>query len=208
MLRLLPEELVAAMAEPLRAFLPQQHPFLHGFFRMDRAGEVIYGHHGDLEDSHSVFALLPKAGLGVFAVYNGSGGPAANMLLDAIVDRLQGRTLPPAIEPPADFAGRADRYAGEYASSRRNFSTLEKAALLGGALTISASADGYLVTQGVRLDRLATGWKPPRTDSALATATRKSASRKPTPAISASGRAAGRDRSTNVLASGPHRARI
>ncbi len=146
--QLLPEELVAAMARPLRAFLPQQHPFLHGFYRMDRAGEVIYGHHGDLEDSHSVFALLPERGLGVFAVYNGSGGPAANMLLDAIVDRLQGRTLPPAIEPPADFAGRADRYTGEYASSRRNFSTLEKAALLGGALTVSASAEGYLVTQG------------------------------------------------------------
>ena len=144
----LSSELVSAMAEPLRAFLPAQRPFLHGFYRMDRAGEVIYGHHGDLEDTHSVFALLPERGLGVFAVYNGSGGPAPNMLLDAIVDRLQGRTLAPAIEPPPDFARRADRYAGEYASSRRNFSTLEKAALLGGALTISASSDGYLVTQG------------------------------------------------------------
>ena len=81
--QLLPEELVAAMARPLRAFLPQQHPFLHGFYRMDRAGEVIYGHHGDLEDSHSVFALLPERGLGIFAVYNGSGGPAANMLLES-----------------------------------------------------------------------------------------------------------------------------
>ena len=137
--------LVEAMTRPLRRFHPELPPVLHGFYRMDHGGEVIHGHHGDINDTQSVFAVFPERGIGVFAVYNRYGGRAGTRFVEAVVERLQGGALPDVLTPPGDFSVRAGRYAGEYAATRRNHSTLEKAALLGGTLQVSASADGHLV---------------------------------------------------------------
>jgi hypothetical protein len=133
------------MASPLRRFHPELPPVLHGFYRMDSRGEVVHGHHGDVNDTQSVFALFPERGIGVFAVYNRFGGSAGSAFVDAVAARLQGQERPAVLTPPGDFAARAARYTGEYAATRRNHSTLEKAALLAGTLRVSTSSDGHLV---------------------------------------------------------------
>lgn len=137
----------ALLQAPLRQFDPLVPPLLHGFMRMDRGGEVIYGHTGSLGDMVSLLALLPERGLGLFAVYNSDAEAAPGELLGALVQRLDAPQLPAPVAPPADFAARADRYVGEYAPTRRNQTTFEKIAGLSGGVLVAATDDGHLVTR-------------------------------------------------------------
>jgi hypothetical protein len=146
-LRVLPAATVARMQTPLRRFHPEVPPLLHGFYRMDRGGETILGHSGSLGDMVSLMALFPERDLGLFVVYNAAVERAPGELLEGLATRMSGDPLPVAGPPPEDFHRRAGRYLGEYASTRRNQSTLEKAAGLTAGVKVTSDGEGHLLTR-------------------------------------------------------------
>ncbi len=150
---------------PLRAMQDQQFavdPRLPGmgfaFQRGVLGGHPMFGHDGDGLGSHSVMALFPTLGVGVFAAVNGDGtdiGGAAG--LHELLRRFAGELLPPgpidasthpATYPAADAAP-ATELAGRYRYSR--ISTSDPSRLLARVLTdvqVEPADDGSLTTVG------------------------------------------------------------
>jgi CubicO group peptidase (beta-lactamase class C family) len=119
---------------------------LHGFFPMDWNSEKIYGHGGDTVWFHSLTAMLPERGLGVFVAFNtDSGAKARSEFSPAFFDHYFPRPLPK--EPPAPKEKRAnlERFSGTYFPARSSFSDVSKANRLLSALTLSLDSDGYIV---------------------------------------------------------------
>lgn len=141
---ILSEATARLMQTPL--FAPHEGiaPLLHGFYRSDRNGQLVFGHGGDTNQFHSNMSLLPGHELGVFVSFNTDpGSRARSNLIVAFIDHFFPvdylRTAPEAAE-----VNLAD-YAGEYISLRSNFSTFERLAILVNNVTISVQDDELLV---------------------------------------------------------------
>jgi hypothetical protein len=91
---------------------------------------------------------LPNQNLGVFVSYNSEGGgDLTNQHLGfqrAFFDHYYPAPTADPIQPPADFAERAGRFAGKYRITRGSYTTLEKVTGLFGGVEISDSGDGAL----------------------------------------------------------------
>lgn len=139
--RILREETAALMHSPLFVPHPDVLPILHGFYRSDRAGRVVFGHGGDTNQFHSQMALLPEVGLGVFVSYNSDPGAAArSRVVSALLDHFfePGEHLRPAPEPAdADLSA----YEGEYLPLRGAFSNYERIRSAFGS-AVKVGADG------------------------------------------------------------------
>jgi len=57
--RILEERTAKRMHSPLFAPHPDLPPLLHGFYRSDRNGRVVFGHGGDVNQFHSAMIMLP-----------------------------------------------------------------------------------------------------------------------------------------------------
>lgn len=118
-----------------------------GFYELSRKDVRIVGHAGDTEQFHSLVALLPEHGVGLFVSYNSPGGiEARDELLDALIDEYypsEESTRQPDGEPT-----RASDVTGTYRTLRSPYTTSEK--LLGVQSNVSVSVDdrGRLVTTG------------------------------------------------------------
>jgi len=118
-----------------------------GFYELSRKDVRIVGHAGDTEQFHSLVALLPDHGVGIFVSYNSPGGiEARDELLDALLDEYypsEETTPEPDGEPT-----RANDVTGTYRTLRSPYTTSEK--LLGVQSNVSVSVDdqGRLVTTG------------------------------------------------------------
>jgi CubicO group peptidase (beta-lactamase class C family) len=118
-----------------------------GFYELSRKDVRIVGHAGDTEQFHSLVALLPEHGVGLFVSYNSPGGiEARDELLDALIDEhypSEESTSQPDGEPT-----RASDVTGTYRTLRSPYTTSEK--LLGVQSNVSVSVDdqGRLVTTG------------------------------------------------------------
>lgn len=120
----------------------------HGLIEYTVNGYRGIGHSGGTLHFLSQMVMVPELDFGIFASANTEGGlDVVGDLQDLVVARY----FPPRAEwirtePPADFADRAARYVGTYTSNRRNFTMLEKVALLFFAqVDVTATGDGYLV---------------------------------------------------------------
>jgi len=141
---ILSEATARLMQTPLVAPHEGIAPLLHGFYRSDRNGQLVFGHGGDTNQFHSNMSLLPGHELGVFVSFNTDpGSRARSNLIVAFIDHFFPvdylRTAPEAAE-----VNLAD-YAGEYISLRSNFSTFERLAILVNNVTISVQDDELLV---------------------------------------------------------------
>ncbi len=144
--RILEEATARQMQSPLFAPHDEVAPFLHGFYRSDRNGQVIFGHGGDVNQFHSNLSLFPEHGLGVFVSFNSDPASAArSQLIAAFVDHFfpvpRFREAPPAAELSLDD------YVGEYLTLRSNESSIERLAILMQGLEVSA-VDGELSVGG------------------------------------------------------------
>ena len=140
--RILAEDTARRMQSVLFSHAAGVAPFLHGFYRSDWNGQVIFGHGGDTNMFHSDLSLFPEHGVGLFVSYNSDPAAAArDELVRAFVEHYFPVALPPALTPPPDFGDRKADYEGSYAPLRRNYSGWEKAGLLGGTFEISAGED-------------------------------------------------------------------
>ena len=102
----------------------------YGFFEFDDNGQRTLGHSGGTIGFTTLLLLLPDQDLGVFVVYtNESGGRLTTQHLGfqrSFFDHYYPTPVVEPIQPPADFAKRADRFVGIYSPTRRPYKTLEK----------------------------------------------------------------------------------
>ena len=98
---------------------------------------------------NSNFLLLPDQNLGIFVVYNSEGGGDLTLqplgFQRALFDHYYPATAVESIQPPMDFAERADRFVGSYRVTESSYSTSEKVVGLFDAFEISDPDDGTLL---------------------------------------------------------------
>jgi CubicO group peptidase (beta-lactamase class C family) len=114
-----------------------------GFIEMDRNGQTVIGHDGDILYAHSLMVLLPEDDLGLFLVYNSASAAGLPQdLYHAFMDHYYPL-------PPLEFSSlEADlsRVAGRYDWSRTNSSTPEQVESLFSEVRFVATDDGLLKT--------------------------------------------------------------
>lgn len=145
--RILSEASVRRMRTPLFAPHDTIAAMLHGFYRSDRNGQVIYGHGGDTNQFHSNLSLFPEHDLGIFVSFNSDSADAARSnLLAAFVDHFFPTTF--IRQAPEPMSGvDLSEYAGEYVPLRSNQSTLERLGTLVTGVSIEAG-DAELIFAG------------------------------------------------------------
>ncbi|OYR49379.1 serine hydrolase [Halorubrum sp. Ea8] len=118
-----------------------------GFYELSRKDVRIVGHAGDTEQFHSLVALLPDHGVGIFVSYNSPGGiEARDELLDALIEEYypSEATTP---EPDGDL-NRASDVTGTYRTLRSPYTTSEKLLSVQSNVSVSVDDRGRLVTTG------------------------------------------------------------
>ena len=102
----------------------------YGFFDFSDNGQRAIGHSGEAEPMESLLLLLPDQNLGVFVAYNSiDAAPLTRQHFGfqrAFFDHYYPAPTVAPIQPPADFARRADRFVGVYKVTRTSYTTLEK----------------------------------------------------------------------------------
>ena len=155
--RILTPQSALAMQQVLYAPSLQVNGWLYGYRQMDRNGQRVYGHGGDSLYFHSEMALLPDRHVGIFVASNSEGAVSA-VPVD-VYNALMDRYYPTAGAPVAIAGAKRDaaRYAGFYQTTRRSYTTAEKATGIFGATGITALSDGSLVAAGKRYVETAPG---------------------------------------------------
>lgn len=105
-------------------------------------------HNGGTTTFFSDMTLYPELQLGIFISTNSSdgGGELSGQLPKLIFKRY----FSPKAEyqvpsPPADFAQRGQKYAGQFMMSRSSATKLEKLTALSGVSSFTVDAEGYLI---------------------------------------------------------------
>jgi len=148
--RILEEATAQKMHSTLYTPDPRMLGTTYGFFDFSDNGQRTIGHGGEAEPMESLLLLLPDQDLGVFVIYNSmGGGDLTNQHLGfqrAFFDHYYPPPAVKPIQPPADFAERADRFVGAYKWARSSYTTLEKyMALVGPTLYVKNPGDGTLL---------------------------------------------------------------
>ncbi len=157
--RILKETTARQMQSTLYTPDPRLGGTAYGFFDFSDNGQRTLGHTGFSPPMYSLLLLLPDQNLGVFVVYNSKD---AAKLVDqhtgfqrAFFDHYYSAPSVPTVQPPADFAKRADRFVGLYRCANSHSTTPERIIGLLGACTseISAPGDGTLLfsVKGIEL---------------------------------------------------------
>jgi CubicO group peptidase (beta-lactamase class C family) len=149
--RILKETTAQQMHTTLYTPDPRLNGTAYGFFDMSENGQRTLGHIGYLPPMNSLLLLLPDQNLGVFVVYNSDGG--GNLTTQhtgfqrAFLDHYYPAPAAAPIQPPADFAERADRFVGLYNTSSLYTTIVKITGLFGGGYTteISNPGDGALL---------------------------------------------------------------
>jgi CubicO group peptidase (beta-lactamase class C family) len=128
--RILEEATARQMHTTLRAPAPGMLGNAYGFFEFSDNGQRVIGHSGEGEPMESMLFLLPDQNIGAFVVYNSMGGSKLNSqhlgFQRAFFDHYYPAPTIEPIQPPADFAQRADRFVGSYRWTRHAYTTFEK----------------------------------------------------------------------------------
>ncbi len=152
--RILDAKTAQQMHSALFRHAPEVNPIEHGFFDISRNGQWVIGHPGNLLYFHSLMALLPEHGIGLFVSYNTQGG---NKAVANTYELFLDRYFPPgkiqAITPSANTKTQLQRFTGSYFSSRRVHRRFTKLGALLGTVKVTLSEDGVLKTIGTETTR-------------------------------------------------------
>jgi CubicO group peptidase (beta-lactamase class C family) len=128
--RILGESTERQMHSTLFTHDPRLLGTAYGFFDFSDNGQRTIGHSGTAEPMSSLLLLLPDQNLGVFVTYNSVDGEALTIqhlgFQRAFFDHYYPAPAVEPIQPPADFAERAGRFAGSYRMTRSAYTTLER----------------------------------------------------------------------------------
>jgi hypothetical protein len=116
-----------------------------GFYERNVNGNRLVGHGGDTMWFHSYLGIDQANELTFFVSFASSGGSDVRSVFTPSFYDEYFPTSSPRPEAPEDFADRAGRYAGSYGFWRSNFSTLEKAFGLSGAVQVAPTEDNTLL---------------------------------------------------------------
>lgn len=122
-----------------------------GFFdQLYPGGFHGYGHGGATTAFFSNMVVVPEIDLGIFAATNTEGGGAvSNPLAGRIIEHFYAAPRPPPAAPAPELAGAASVFAGDYVATRRRYGGLEGfLTRFAGALSVSATSEGYLLVSG------------------------------------------------------------
>jgi len=145
--RILEEASTERMHSQLFTHDPRLGGNAHGLWEHAEHGQRILSHGGDLNTSHALLAMAPEHEIGFFVAYNSSGGPEAREeFAQAFWDHAFAG-MPPAAEPVVGSTTATDRFAGSYANNRISSTTLTRLLAALSVMTVSAPADGVLVTE-------------------------------------------------------------
>lgn len=151
-IRILEETTARQMQTVLFAPAPHILGNAYGFFQFDDNGQRVIGHSGSGEPMESMLLLLPDQSLGVFVAYNSLGAGELNRqhfgFQRAFFDHYYPAPAVEPIQPPADFAARADRFTGAYKWTMSSYTTFEKFfALMGPTINVTNPGDGTLLLE-------------------------------------------------------------
>jgi CubicO group peptidase (beta-lactamase class C family) len=120
--RILKEATAQQMHNTLYTPDPRLSGTAYGFFDFSDNGQRTLGHSGESHPFNTLLLLLPDQNLGVFVSFNSEGGGnLTNQHLGferAFFDHYYPAPAVDTIQPPADFAKRAARFAGSYRLTR------------------------------------------------------------------------------------------
>jgi len=147
--RILREETARQMHSQHFTHDPRLTGYAHGFNEHMINDQYVISHGGDSLLFHAGLFLLLEHNIGLYIATNATGGAGVpDRVAQAFLDRYYPPDAQPALTPTADFASRAEKYAGEYYSSRNNFTTFEKIAILvnpGSSASVSVDEQNNVV---------------------------------------------------------------
>src|SRR5215203_4482747 len=118
----------------------------YGFPDLSDNGQKTLGHEGYFPPMHSLLLLLPEQNLGVYVVYNSEGGGELTKqhigFQRAFFDHYFPVPAVKPIQPPPDFAERANRFVGPYRFASSPATTFQKVGGLVGANTVEIRDPG------------------------------------------------------------------
>lgn len=151
--RILEEDTARQMLTTLYTPDPRLRGMAYGLFDFSDNGQWVLGHTGYAPVMISQLLLLPDQHLGIFVAYNSLGAREGGLDFQhagfqrAFFDHYYPAPAVTPIQPPADFAPRAERFAGFYKSASSHSTTPEKVARLFGEFTLEIrdAGDGTLL---------------------------------------------------------------
>lgn len=123
-----------------------------GFIKREYGPEGFnnFGHDGGTTVFSSHFGLSQSENFMLFSSFSGPGGGNVHQgLVKAFYDKFF-PTSTPAITPPKDFAERAEKYAGNYVSSRSSYTKIEALMRVISGVAVRSMPDGTLMIGGSR----------------------------------------------------------
>ena len=150
-MRILEEDTAQQMLTTLYTPDPRLKGTAYGLFDFSENGQWVLGHSGYAPVMVSQFLLLPDQHLGVYVVYNSLGARDGGLndqhigFQRAFFDHYYPATAVAPLQPQADFAERAERFAGLYRRANSHATTPEKVINLFGALEVINPGDGTLL---------------------------------------------------------------
>ena len=147
--RILKEVSAQQMHRPLYVADPRLPGTAYAFFDFSDNGQRTLGHSGGSHPIYTLLLLLPDQQLGIFVAYDGPAGGDLTLqhlgFQRAFFDHYYPAPAVDPIQPPADFAARADRFVGSYRATENSYTSLEKVRSLTGAVEIRDPSDGTLL---------------------------------------------------------------
>ncbi len=146
--RILKESTAQEMLTTLYTPDPRMKGTAYGLFDFSDNGQWALGHEGYAPVMLSQLLLLPDQHLGVFVVYNSLGARDGGLTPQhvgfqrAFFDHYYPAPAVEPLQPPADFAERAERFVGFYRTANSHSTTPEKVIGLLGGFTIEVTAPG------------------------------------------------------------------
>lgn len=152
-IRILEEDTARQMLTTLYTPDPRLRGIAYGLFDFSDNGQWTLGHTGYVPVMESVLLLLPDQHLGIYVAYNSLGAKAGALDFQhfgfqrAFFDHYYPAPASDSIQPPTDFAQRAERFAGFYKAVNNHSTTPEKVSRLFGEsmLEIRDGGEGTLV---------------------------------------------------------------
>jgi len=150
-MRILKESTAKQMLTTLYTPDPRLRGTAYGLFDFTDNGQWTLGHSGYAPMMYGMFLLLPDQHLGVYVVYNSAGASGLDFqhygFQRPFFDHYYPATAVAPLQPPADFAQRAERFTGSYKSANSHSTTPEKIVQFLGLfmLEIRDGGDGTLV---------------------------------------------------------------
>lgn len=148
--RILEESTARQMQSTLYTPHPRLNGTAYGLFDFSDNGQRTLGHSGETPPTkHSLMLLVPDQHMGIYVAYNSEGGVnLTNQHVGfqrAVFDHYYPAPAVKPIQPPADFAERAERFVGAYRWTMGAKTTLLKVLGLFGTVQITYSGDGTLL---------------------------------------------------------------